>query len=137
MAKQQKPQEVLCYIERIESRIGKNDNQFRFYFTDTSLLDRVVGEDWDVACSNVVQPPHDDYILSSYKIKTNKFDLELLSESEFYTYNDGADGIISLGYEILIAHTTKKRLVFSFGDTVEEVENKLFDREVIFEKEDY
>lgn len=135
-SKDNKKQEVLCYIERIESRKNNGGNNFRFYFTDIKEIDDVVGENWTLPASNVSTPPYSKYITSTYTIGTYKFDLELLEDSESFCYNDGADGVISLGWEVSIGDIMRKRLVFNFGETLESVSDKFFNREIIFESEE-
>jgi hypothetical protein len=123
----------LCYIEKIQSGPKIKDFSYRLYFTEK--IDDVVGEDWDLPCSNIVTPPHDAYINETYLINTKKLELDLLEDNDQFCYNDGADGIIALGYEIIENEGFHKRLVLNFGDTTQEVEDKLFSREIVMEIE--
>lgn len=126
---------LLSYIERVDIYTEKNENVFRFYFTNKDSIDDVVGEGWSTICSNQVVRPYKKYIESTYIIQNRRLDMELLTENDYYTYNDGADGIIALGWEYSENETPNKRLVFNFGDTLDEVENKLYSKEILLKKE--
>jgi hypothetical protein len=126
---------LLSYIERVDVYSDKNENVFRFYFTSEDKIDDVVGEGWSTICSNQVVRPYKKYIESTYIIENRRLDMELLTENDYYTYNDGADGIIALAWEYSENETPNKRLVFQFGDTLENVENKLYNKEILLKKE--
>lgn len=123
--------EQLCYIEQVHNRPQHNEKVYRLYFTED--IDDVIGIDWDLPASNVSQPPYEDYITSSY-LMTTKRDFCLLADNEFFTYTDGADGIIALAWELL-GPITHKKIIFKFGDKLEDIEEMLYEKQVIFEKE--
>jgi hypothetical protein len=114
----------LTYIERL-SFSPNGENVFRFYFTPISELGDVVGLDWDVkGANNVSKPPYSKYIVSTGLLTTKKLDMKLLSENDYYSYNDGADKIVSLGYDESET-SVEERIVFHFGDTLDKCLEKL------------
>jgi hypothetical protein len=65
---------------------------------------------------------------------------ELVQDSDVFSVIDSMDNVIALGWEKEtndIDFSLTKRLVFHFGDTEEEVKNKLYERDIVlqFEKE--
>ncbi len=115
----------LCYIERLfKPSINKNENIFKFYFTNNET--EVCGPYWnDTPCIGIVEPPYNKYINSIGIVTTTKLDLFLLTEIEYYfNYLDGADKIVSLGYDVL-ENSPYDRIVFQFGDTIDIVREKL------------
>jgi hypothetical protein len=65
---------------------------------------------------------------------------ELVQDSDVFSIIDSMDNVIALGWEKEtneIDFSLVKRLVFQFGDTEEDVKNKLYERDIIlqFEKE--
>ena len=66
--------------------------------------------------------------------------LELVQDSDVFSVIDSMDNVIALGWEKEtedIDFYLIKRLVFQFGDTEEDVKNKLYERDIVlqFEKE--
>lgn len=125
----------LCFIERLYNS-PKGDKVFRFYFCNEDDIDEVVGENWDIYCSDAVNPPYPKYVNETYLIKTKRIDMETLSENEFFTYIDGVDGIIALAWETSEDEIPDKRLVFHFNETLESVKNKFASKEIVFKLED-
>lgn len=125
----------LCFIERLYNS-PKGEKVFRFYFCNEDDIDEVVGENWDIYCSDAVKPPYPKYVNETYLIKTKRIDMETLSENEFFTYIDGVDGIIALAWETSEDEIPDKRLVFHFNETLESVKNKFASKEIVFKLED-
>lgn len=119
----------LCYVRLIPSQHHEKED-YMFYFTD-NIVD-VVGEYWDEI--GISTPPINEYIVKRKLLSGENLTMELLSNNEYYTYYDGADGIIALAWEYSenTYPTNGKRLVFKFGERLSEVEDKLFEREIGF-----
>jgi hypothetical protein len=118
---------ILVYVNELGPNY-KGDNIYEFIFSD---LDDVWGEDWDAEpAAGKPQPPEIHYIKKVGVLKNSEINLNLIQESDFFGLYDAIDGVIALAWEkgdspeILISK--KKRLVFQFGDSIEEVENKLY-----------
>ena len=72
-------------------------------------------------------------------LKNSEIDLNLIQNSDFFGVYDAIDGVISLAWERsdsdeILIHK-RKRLVFQYGDTVETVENKLYERDIVLKWE--
>jgi len=64
--------------------------------------------------------------------------LELIQDSDVFSMLDSMDGVISLGWEKEndeIDFSVTKRLVFRFGETEQEVKDKLYERDIVLEFE--
>lgn len=122
----------LIYINELGPNF-RGDNIYEFIFSD---VDDVYGEDWDVEpASGRPSPPKIDFIKKVGILKNSDIQLDLVQNSDFFCVYDAVDGVISLGWEksdsdeIIIFK--KKRLVFQFGESIENVENKLYERDVV------
>jgi hypothetical protein len=64
--------------------------------------------------------------------------LELIQDSDVFSLIDATDDVIALGWEKEteeLDFSITKRLVFKFGQTEEEVKNKLYERDIVLEFE--
>jgi hypothetical protein len=115
----------------------KGDNMYEFIFSDdkTDIWD----DSWEAKPSNgYPKPPELDYIKKVGVLKNTSIELELIQNSDFFSFMDCMDGVIALGWEKEnenIDFTVTKRLVFNFGETEQEVKNKLYERDVVLEFE--
>jgi hypothetical protein len=126
----------LVYVNELGPNF-RGDNIYEFIFSD---IDDVWGEDWDAEPANGrPQPPNIDYVKKVGVLKNSEIELTLIQNSDFFGVYDAVDGVIALGWEksdsdeILISK--KKRLVFQYGETVESVENKLYERDIVLKWE--
>jgi hypothetical protein len=65
-------------------------------------------------------------------------DFEVLQNSDIFSIIDGMDDVIALAWENELEQVNfdiQKRLVFRFGDTIESVKNKLYERDIVLEFE--
>ena len=115
----------------------RGDNIYEFIFSD---LDDVYGEYWDSETANgKPTPPHVEFIKKVGVLKNCEVELDLIQNSDFFGMYDSIDGVIALGWEkgdsdeILI--NKRKRLVFQYGETIESIENKLYERDVVLKWE--
>jgi hypothetical protein len=115
----------------------KGDNMYEFIFSDdkTDIWD----ESWGSKPSNgYPKPPELEYIKKVGVLKNTSIELELIQNSDFFSFMDSMDGVIALGWEKENENTDftiTKRLVFNFGETEQEVKNKLYERDVVLEFE--
>jgi hypothetical protein len=126
----------LVYVNELGPNF-RGDNIYEFIFSD---VDDVWGYDWDVEPANGrPQPPNIDYVKKVGVLKNSEIELNLIQNSDFFGVYDAVDGVIALGWEkgdsdeILI--NKRKRLVFQYGESVESVENKLYERDVVLKWE--
>ena len=126
----------LVYVNELGPNF-RGDNIYEFIFSD---IDDVWGEDWDAEPANGrPQPPNIDYVKKVGVLKNSEIELNLIQNSDFFGVYDAVDGVIALSWEkgdsdeILISK--KRRLVFQYGETVDSVENKLYERDVVLKWE--
>jgi hypothetical protein len=126
----------LVYVNELGPNF-RGDNIYEFIFSD---VDDVWGDDWDAEPANGrPQPPNIDYVKKVGVLKNSEIELTLIQNSDFFGVYDAVDGVIALSWEksdsdeILISK--KRRLVFQYGETVESVENKLYERDIVLKWE--
>ena len=115
----------------------KGDNMYEFIFSEE--VKDIWDESWDAKPSNgYPKPPELDYIKKVGVLKNTSIELELIQNSDFFSFMDSMDGVVALGWEKEsenIDFTNTKRLVFHFGETEQEIKNKLYERDVVLEFE--
>ncbi len=122
---------TLIFVNELGSNY-KGDNIYEFIFSD---LDDVYGEEWDSEVSSRKPlPPNVEFIKKVGILKNSEINLELIQNSDFFGMYDSVDGIIALAWEKTYQNKYK-RLVFKYGDSIEEVENKLYERDVVLKWE--
>ena len=108
----------------------KGDNLYEFIFSDS--LD-VWGESWESKPSNgYPTPPELKYIKKVGVLRNTDIKLELIQNSDFFSMVDAIDDVIALAWEI---DENKDRLVFRFGETEEQIKDKLYEKDLILEFE--
>ena len=116
----------------------KGDNLYEFIFSDDEI-DSVWGEFWESKPSNGYPTPPDlKYIKKVGVLRNTDVKLELIQNSDFFSFMDSMDDVIALGWEKEtenIDFTTTKRLVFRFGETEQQVKDKLYERDIVLEFE--
>jgi hypothetical protein len=109
----------------------KGDNLYEFIFSDT--LD-VWGEYWESKPSNgYPTPPELKYIKKVGVLRNTEIKLDLIQNSDFFSMVDAIDDVVSLAWES--DDENKKRLVFRFGETEQQIKDKLYERDLILEFE--
>ena len=116
----------------------KGENIYEFIFSDT--IEELWGDDWDATPSHGKPgPPEVVYINKVGVLARSNIKLELVQNSDYFGMEDALDKVIALGWEVHEEGESgeKERLVFHFGDTIKETENKLYARDLIldFEKD--
>ena len=110
----------------------KGDNLYEFIFSDS--LD-VWGESWENKPSNgYPSPPELQYIKRVGVLRDTDVKLELIQNSDFFSMIDSIDDIVALAWETEEIET-QKRLVFRFGMSEEEINNKLQERDLLLDFE--
>ncbi len=116
----------------------RGDNIYEFIFSDTL---EVFGENWESKPANGYPlPPDIEYIKKVGTLVNEEIVFDLVQDSDVFSVIDSMDNVIALGWEKEtneIDFSLTKRLVFHFGDTEEDVKNKLYERDIVlqFEKE--
>lgn len=145
----------LIYVLKIGYN-SKDQGLYEFIFSKNPTNIDYETWDWDQdpACDNA-KPPTDDYIDDVYSLKTDSFDLFCLHEAVDREYMHGYYNIHCLAYEKeredqvedydeIFEHWGDKEedqkidvLVFHYGMTLEDVENTLYDRDIILRKKEF
>lgn len=109
----------------------KGDNIYEFIFSDS--LD-VWGEYWESKPANQYpQPPELKYVKRVGVLRNTDIKLELIQNSDFFSMTDAMDDVIALAWES--EDENKGRLVFRFGETEEQIKDKLYEKDLILEFE--
>ena len=115
----------------------RGDNLYEFIFSDN---EDVSGEDWESSpAGGNPQPPHIDYITKVGVLKNDKIKLNVIQNSDFFSFYDAVDKVIALSWEDIeneYYNEEDTRLVFHYGDSEEDVMTKLYERDIVltFEK---
>jgi hypothetical protein len=114
----------------------KGDNIYEFIFSDTL---EVWGENWESKPANGYPlPPDIEHIKKVGVLRNSDITLELIQDSDVFSLIDATDDVIALGWEKEseeLDFSIITRLVFKFGQTEEEVKNKLYERDIVLEFE--
>lgn len=126
----------LAYIKKV----GKNTQglfEYEFFFTETP--DIVWGEDWAEQCpSSCGDLTPDESTYSTIKTLFTEIPFFCMQDNSCFSCQDAIDGIIALGFENISEYEeypTPIRLVFPFGDSYENVVEKLNQRDCKFEED--
>jgi hypothetical protein len=114
----------------------KGDNIYEFIFSDTL---EVWGENWESKPANGYPlPPDIDHIKKVGILRNGEITLELIQDSDVFSLIDATDDVIALAWEKEseeLDFSIITRLVFKFGQTEDEVKNKLYERDIVLEFE--
>jgi len=120
----------LIYINFI-GRDYKGNYIYEFIFSDTTK--DVDGDEWDTfPASGRPEPPHEEFIKSVGRLESELL-LDVIQNSDTFAVWDAVDGVIALGWENINAYESypDRRLSFRFGETKDEVEAKLYEKDLI------
>lgn len=120
----------LIYVNYV-GKDYKGNYIYEFLFSDTTK--KIDGEDWDTfPASGRPQPPHEMYIKHVGKLESN-LNLDVVQNSDTFAVWDAIDDVIALAWENINAYDSypEHRLCFRFGETLKEVEAKLYEKDLI------
>lgn len=122
----------LCFIRLIGE---ENDGYYRYEFIFTNNIDEVFGENFEQkpACLVNNLMVSEEYIYEVHIVKM-KIKLDLIQNNCCFSISDCYDGIIALAWQNLDDETEYPedgRIFFKFGETLEEVEDKLAIKNVL------
>jgi hypothetical protein len=122
----------LIYINKV-GKDWEGNYMYEFLFSDT--IEGIDGEDWDsVPASGRPEPPHSEFVKSVGKLNTDLV-FSLVQESDTFAVWDAVDGVIALCWENIDGYDEypEVRLHFSFGMSKEEVDDRLYERDLVLE----
>ena len=115
----------------------KGDNIYEFIFSDKPS--DIWGESWESRPANGnPNPPFIENITKVGVLKSESIGFSVVQKSDWFSMIDALDSVIALAWENesdFVDFGTKKRLVFSFGESEESVKNKLYERDLVLEFE--
>lgn len=120
----------LIYINMI-GKDYKSNYIYEFIFSDTTK--DIDGEEWDTfPASGRPHAPHDNFIKKVGKLES-ELKLDVIQNSDTFAVWDALDGVIALAWENINAYDAypEHRLCFKFGETISEVESKLYEKDLI------
>jgi hypothetical protein len=115
----------------------KGDNMYEFIFSEDTK--KVWDESWGSKPANgYPKPPDLNFIKKVGVLKNTEIELELIQNSDFFSFMDSIDDVISLAWEKEnedVDFSQTKRLVFRYGQTEKEIKDKLYERDIVLEFE--
>lgn len=129
--------ENLIYIHKIGSN-HKEEGFYEFLFSKNPYNVDIEEWGWNLrpASTNAL-PPSEDYISKVLTLKISRFQFTVLHQQTLFTYMDGFDKVVALAWEEEneeLEMDGVKRLVFHYGDSVQDVEDKLYSRDIILKE---
>ncbi len=122
----------LVYI----NKVGQNwKGNFIYEFLFSDILEDIDGEGWDAyPASSNPEAPEEKFIKKSGSL-VGDLKLEVVQESDSFAMWDAVDGIIAMAWENLEGYDEypDKRLFFSFGENIESVEAKLYEKDMVLQ----
>lgn len=120
---------------------GQTYNKVKIYqFLFTSSDADITGEGWDSNPSNGIPQAPTQNVDEVYNLET-QLDFSLIQNDVSFDMGDAMEGIIPLSWEIT-AHYNKSeypdtRLYFKYGDKLEKVIDKMYERDIELKKINY
>lgn len=122
----------LIYVNRV-GKDYKNKLIYEFIFSD-SIKD-IDGEDWDMVPASCRPKPPSEHFIKKVGRLESVLNLDVIQDSDTFAVWDAVDGVIALAYENVNAYDSypDHRLSFHFGEKLEKVEAKLYEKDLILD----
>ena len=120
----------LVYINKIGQN-WKGNYIYEFLFSD--VVKDIDGEGWDsYPSSGNPEPPEGRFVKKNGQLNTT-LKLDLVQESDSFAMWDAVDGIVAMAWENMEGYDDypEKRLFFSFGEDIESVNDKLYEKDIV------
>jgi hypothetical protein len=114
----------LIYVNEIGTDY-KGQKQYEFIFSNSVEFDM---DEWYVIPASLSinsKSPSIEYVDIVGLLKDSDIKLELIQNSDYFGVIDAVDGVISLAWENFNSEQETERLCFSFGESIEKVNDKL------------
>lgn len=116
------------------NKVGQNwKGNFIYEFLFSDAIEDIDGEGWDsYPSSGNPEPPEENLIKKTGSLSTT-LKLDLVQESDSFAMWDAVDGVVALAWENMEGYDEypEKRLFFSFGEDIESVNDKLYERDIV------
>ncbi len=126
--------QYLIYVNYV-GKDYKGNHIYEFLFSDST--EKIDGENWDTfPASGRPEPPHDIFIKKALVLKSD-LKLDVIQNSDTFAVWDALDGVVALAWENVNDYDTypEHRMCFQFGETLEEIKNKLYEKDLVLENE--
>ena len=123
----------LIYVNELGPNY-KGEHIYEFIFSEKKV--GIWGELWESKPANGYPHPPDLEHITKVGVFKNDFEFDVIQNSDVFSLTDCMDDVIALAWEKEsenIDFDSIKRLVFRFGDTIESVKNKLYERDIVLE----
>ena len=104
---------------------------YEFIFSNT--IEGIDGDNWDqVPAAGRPDIPHSHLIKKVGRVET-EINFDVIQNSDTFAVWDSVDGVIALAWENINSYDAypAKRLSFRFGETLKDVETKLYEKDLI------
>lgn len=122
----------LIYVNHV-GKDYKGNYIYEFLFSDT--IKNIDGNEWDTfPASGRPEPPHETFVKRVGKLES-ELKLDVVQNSDTFAVWDAIDGVIALAWENINAYDSypEYRMSFRFGETLKNVESKLYEKDLILE----
>lgn len=114
--------------------VGVNyQDEYLYEFIFSNTISNIDGEDWDFyPASGRPKPPNSKFIKKVGRLESELV-LDVIQNSDSFGVWDAVDGVIAIAWENVNDYETypEKRLYFKFGEELKEVEEKLYEKDLI------
>lgn len=125
----------LIYVNELgPNYMGNNIYEFIFGYEDAEPF----GMGWDsIPAAGNAYPPELEFVKKVGVLKESNLKLHLVQNSDYFCVYDAVEEVVALGWEDAeseeILTYNKKRLVFRYGETIDQVSDKLYERDLVLE----
>ena len=120
----------LVYINKIGQN-WKGNYIYEFLFSD--VVKDIDGEGWDSYPSSGNPEPPEGRLIKETGLLNTTLKLDIKKESDSFAMWDAVDGIVAMSWENMEGYDEypEKRLFFSFGEDIESVNDKLYEKDIV------
>ena len=120
----------LVYINKIGQN-WKGNYIYEFLFSD--IVKDIDGEGWDSYPSSGDPEPPEGRFIKETGLWNTTLKLDLVQESDSFAMWDAVDGVVAMAWENMEGYDEypEKRLFFSFGEDIESVNDKLYEKDIV------
>ena len=123
----------LIYIVEV-GKDWKGTARYEFLFSDTTK--DIDGDEWDaIPASGRPESPHEHLVKKVGILISDEKRFNLIQNSDTFSVWDAIDGVVAMAWENMDDYEEypESRIAFHFGDTIKEVEGKLYEHDLTLE----
>lgn len=122
----------LCLVKKIGEEFNGN-RRYEFLFSSDKNIEFTDEDYFPVGLSNDFDLPN-EYV-TKVKILNTKINFDLIQDNQCFSFSHAKQGIVAVAYENIDTYDKypeEGRLYFMFGDSLEEVEERLAKKNLLF-----